>query len=105
MNARPEAAASGLPLIDTELRSVLDHAQATVWDWQLDADRFELGEGWLRALGVEVGVGIGLFSLAEWKRRIHPDDHGAFAAATESCHHGGERFECEYRLLAAGHRW
>ena len=43
--------------------------------------------------------------LAEWKRRIHPDDLGAFIAAADSCHHGGDRFECEYRLLAAGHRW
>ena len=42
---------------------------------------------------------------AEWKRRIHPDDLGAFIAAADSCHHGGDRFECEYRLLAAGHRW
>jgi PAS domain S-box-containing protein len=105
MNALPEAAAGGLAALDAELRSVLDHAQAAVWDWQLGADRFEVGEAWLRALGVEVGAGDGALTIAEWKRRIHPDDHGAFAAATESCHHGGERFECEYRLLAAGHRW
>ena len=41
----------------------------------------------------------------QWKRRIHPDDLGAFNAAADSCQHGGDRFECEYRLLAAGHRW
>src|SRR4029078_5453626 len=45
----------------------------------------------------------GPMSLREWQRRIHPDDLGAFNAASDSCHHGSDRFECEYRLLAAGH--
>ncbi|MDF3020320.1 MAG: hypothetical protein K0Q92_1623 [Steroidobacteraceae bacterium] len=103
MNARPEPVTSNV--VDAELRAVLESAQAAVWDWQIAADRFEVDEPWLRALGVDPGGGNGVLSTAEWKRRIHPDDHGAFVAATESCHHGGERFECEYRLLAAGHRW
>ena len=103
MNARPEPVTSNV--VDAELRSVLESAQAAVWDWQIAAERFEVDEPWLRALGVDPGGGNGVLSTAEWKRRIHPDDHGAFVAATESCHHGGERFECEYRLLAAGHRW
>ncbi len=91
--------------LDAELRSVLESAQAAVWDWDVPTGRFEVDESWLRTLGVDAGPGGGALSTTEWKRRIHPDDHGAFAAATESCHHGGERFECEYRLLAAGHRW
>jgi PAS domain S-box-containing protein len=103
MNARPEAASRAS--LDAELRSVLESAQAAVWDWEVPAGRFEVDEGWLRTLGVDPGTGGGVLSTAEWKRRIHPDDHGAFAAATESCHHGSERFECEYRLLATGHRW
>ena len=57
----------------------------------------------LRALGIDVPAGA--MAVEQWKRRIHPDDLGAFVAATESCQHGGDRFECEYRLLAAGHRW
>ncbi len=102
MNARPESVASA---IDAELRSVLESAQAAVWDWQIAADRIEVDEAWLRAIGAELGGGSGAMNIAEWKRRIHPDDHGAFVAASESCHHGNERFECEYRLLVTGHRW
>jgi PAS domain S-box-containing protein len=43
--------------------------------------------------------------VRDWLRRIHPDDLGGFNAAADSCQHGNDRFECEYRLLAAGHRW
>src|SRR5688500_13429735 len=103
MNARPDSAPAQASTADAELRAVLDSAQAAVWDWQVAADRFTVDDAWLRAMGVDFGS-HGL-TTAEWKRRIHPDDHGAYLAATESCHHGGERFECEYRLLAAGHRW
>jgi PAS domain S-box-containing protein len=102
MNARPESAAAPGAL-ETELRSVLDNAQAAVWEWQVVADRIVVDEHWLRGLGIDVPPG-GL-TTAQWKRFIHPDDHGGFVAAAESCHHGNERFECEYRLLATGHRW
>ncbi len=104
MNARPESThPKGATPLPVEFRSALELAQAAVWDWQITADLFQVDEAWLRAFGIDFGVGA--MSFAEWKRRIHPDDHGAFIAATDSCHHGGERFECEYRLLAAGHRW
>jgi PAS domain S-box-containing protein len=103
MNARPQSA--GLTPPDTDLRSVLESALAAVWDWNLSADRFEVDDVWLKALGVDSGTPGGSMTFADWKRRVHPDDHGALAAATESCQHGSERFECEYRLLAAGHRW
>ncbi|HTU67853.1 MAG TPA: PAS domain-containing protein [Steroidobacteraceae bacterium] len=104
MNARPDAAqaAADAPL-PAEFRSALELAQAAVWDWRLVEDQFDVDEAWTRAFGIDVaprGTGV-----AHWKRRIHPDDLGAFNAATDSCHHGGDRFECEYRLLAAGHRW
>ncbi|HEV7605755.1 MAG TPA: PAS domain-containing protein [Steroidobacteraceae bacterium] len=104
MNARSETvgALTAAPL-PAEFRSALELAQAAVWDWHLSTDRFQVDEAWLRAFGIEVSASA--MPGAEWKRRIHPDDHGAFIAATDSCHHGGERFECEYRLLAAGHRW
>jgi PAS domain S-box-containing protein len=104
MNARPDTTAAARDALDAELRSVLDSAQAAVWDWQITSDRFHVDEAWLRTLGVEPAT-HGEFGNDEWKRRIHPDDHGALAAAIDSCHHGSARFECEYRLLAAGHRW
>jgi PAS domain S-box-containing protein len=66
-------------------------------------DRFQVDEAWMRAFGVDVSAAP--MPVRDWKRRIHPDDLGAFNAATDSCQHGGDRFECEYRLLAAGHRW
>src|SRR5437868_4264306 len=104
MNARPEttqaAADAQLPV---ELRSALELAQAAMWDWNLPADEFQVDAAWTRAFGVDVVSHA--MPVEHWKRRIHPDDHGAFGAATDSCHHGGDRFECEYRLLAAGHRW
>ena len=105
MNARPESAASGPATLDAEFRSVLESAQAAVWDWQISADRIQVDESWLRSLGVDSAGNGGAMSAAEWRKRVHPDDHGGLAAALESCHHGSERFECEYRLLAAGHRW
>src|SRR5215212_5536929 len=104
MNARPESAeplaAAELP---AEFRSALELAQAAVWDWQITADQFQVDEAWLSAFGIELSAST--MSCADWKRRIHPDDLAGFHAATDSCHHGGDRFECEYRLLAAGHRW
>lgn len=102
MNAIPGSPSNtGGP--DAGLRAVLDDAQAAVWEWQVGSDRFTVDASWLRTLGIDFGV-QGLTS-AEWKRRIHPDDHAAFVAAAESCHQGGDRFECEYRVLASGHRW
>ena len=104
MNARPESAPSAPDaLLPAEFRSALQLAQAAVWDWQLSVDRFQVDEVWIRAFGVDVNSGP--MAIREWQRRIHPDDLGAFNAAADSCQHGGDRFECEYRLLAAGHRW
>ncbi|HEU4781172.1 MAG TPA: PAS domain-containing protein, partial [Steroidobacteraceae bacterium] len=103
MNARPESTLAPTEPLPAEFRSALELAQAAVWDWHILEDRFQVDEAWLRALGIELNVHT--MPCAEWKRRIHPDDLGAFIAATDSCNHGGDRFECEYRLLAAGHRW
>jgi PAS domain S-box-containing protein len=104
MNARPETsqAAAETPL-PAEFRSALELAQAALWDWRLVEDRFEVDEAWTRSFGIDVPAQS--MTIDDWKRRIHPDDLGAFGAASDSCHHGGDRFECEYRLLAAGHRW
>ena len=104
MNARPDTAqAAPDAQLPAEFRSALQLAQAAVWDWHLSADHFQVDEAWIRAFGIDVPGGP--MSLREWQRRIHPDDLGAFNAASDSCHHGSDRFECEYRLLAAGHRW
>jgi len=104
MNARPDTAqAAADAQLPAEFRSALQLAQAAVWDWRLTADRFEVDETWLRAFGIEVSGPT--MTIREWQRRIHPDDLGAFNAAADSCQHGSDRFECEYRLLAAGHRW
>ena len=104
MNARPDTAqAAADAQLPAEFRSALQLAQAAVWDWQLSADRFQVDEAWVRAFGVDVSAAP--MPVREWQRRIHPDDLGAFNAAADSCQHGSDRFECEYRLLAAGHRW
>src|SRR5688572_10416051 len=103
MNARPESALVPATPLPAEFRSALELAQAAVWDWHVSADHFQVDEAWLRALGIDVHPNA--MPIAEWKRRIHPDDLGAFTAAADSCHHGGDRFECEYSLLATGHRW
>jgi PAS domain S-box-containing protein len=104
MNARPESAPTPVgESLPAEFRSALALAQAAVWDWHLANDQFRVDEAWLRSFGIDASFDP--MPIAEWKRRIHPDDLGAFIAATDSCHHGGERYECEYRLLAAGHRW
>ena len=103
MNARPDTALAPAAPLPAEFRSALELAQAAIWDWHVSADQFQVDEAWLRALGVDVHASA--MPCVEWKRRIHPDDLGSFTAAADSCHHGGDRFECEYRLLAAGHRW
>jgi PAS domain S-box-containing protein len=104
MNAVPETgqAASDAQL-PAEFRSAVALAEAAVWDWHVPADQFQVDEAWLRAFGIEVAGGAN--PIADWKRRIHPDDLAAFVAARESCQHGADKFECEYRLLAQGHRW
>ena len=88
MSARPESPANRSDTPDQGLRAVLDCAQAAVWDWQVPVDRFEVDEAWLRALGVDYGAAA--LTTSEWKRCVHPDDHGAFVAAAESCHVGEE---------------
>jgi len=104
MNARPESAEpAGSASLPAEFRSALELAQAAVWDWNLATDRFQLDEVWVRAFGIDVPAAA--MPIAQWRGRIHPDDHAAFAAANDSCQHGSDRFECEYRLLASGHRW
>ena len=104
MNARPDSAhAPATAPFPVEIRSAVEFAQAAVWDWVVSADQFQVDDAWLRAFGIDLAGGA--MPCAAWKRRIHPDDLGAFIAAGDSCHHGGDRFECEYRLLAAGHRW
>ena len=104
MNARPDSAeAASDAQLPAEFRSALQLAQAAVWDWRLSIDRFQVDEAWLRAFGIDVAVDS--MAIRDWQRRIHPDDLGAFNAAADSCQHGSDRFECEYRLLAAGHRW
>jgi PAS domain S-box-containing protein len=101
MNARPESApCAELP---AEFRSALELAQAAVWDWRLADDRFHVDADWARAFGIEAGDAP--MPAEQWRRRIHPDDLGAFLAALDSCQHAGDRFECEYRLLAGAHRW
>src|SRR5881394_1285407 len=101
MNARPDTApAIADAQLPAEFRSALELAQAAVWDWNLPDDEFRVDAAWTHAFGIDVVAHA--MPLAHWKRRIHPDDHAAFGAATDSCHHGGDRFECEYRLLAAG---
>jgi PAS domain S-box-containing protein len=101
MNARPDST-PGAPL-PAEFRSALELAQAAVWDWLIDDDLFHVDAAWARAFGVDVPSTP--MPIETWKRRIHPDDLGALLAATDSCQHGGDRFECEYRLLAGAHRW
>jgi PAS domain S-box-containing protein len=104
MNARPDSAQKdGTAPLTAEFRSALELAQAAVWDWQVISDVFQVDEPWIRAVGIDVPSAT--IPIADWKRRIHPDDLAAFVSANESCQHGGDRFECEYRLLAAGHRW
>ena len=58
MNARPESAASRLPMRRCRPNSVrrCELAQAAVWDWQLSADHFQVDEAWLRAFGIDVAV-------------------------------------------------
>ncbi len=104
MNARHDSAqaASDTPL-PAEFRSALELTQAALWDWRIAADEYQVDEAWTRAFGIDVPAQA--MPVGAWKQRIHPDDLGAFHAAVDACHHGGDRLECEYRLLAAGHRW
>ncbi|MBC8026991.1 MAG: PAS domain-containing protein, partial [Steroidobacteraceae bacterium] len=101
MNARPESAPGAQ--LPAEFRSALELAQAAVWDWQLEEDCFQVDANWARAFGIDVSAAP--MAVEQWKRRIHPDDLGAFLATTDFCQHGGDRFECEYRLLAGAHQW
>ena len=54
-------------------------AQAAVWDWQLAVDRFQVDEAWTARLRHRRAARR--HGGRAWKRRIHPDDLGAFNAA------------------------
>ena len=101
MNARPESAPGAQ--LPAEFCSALALAQAALWDWRLAEDQFHVDAEWAREFGIEASDAP--MSAEQWRRRMHPDDLGSFLAATDSCQHGADRFECEYRLLAGTHRW
>ncbi len=105
MNARPDSAhAPATAPFPAEFRSALEFAQAAVWDWH--------------GIGRPLPGRRGLAARIRHRRRTAarcrvrsgsgasiPTISARSSRPADSCHHGGDRFECEYRLLAAGHRW
>ncbi len=81
-------------LRDSEARwqVAIESAGDGLWDWDILANRAYYSPQWKRMLGYEVAE-IG-DTLAEWERRVHPDD---LAAATERVRSHVEGRTAEYR--------
>ncbi|NJB69319.1 diguanylate cyclase (GGDEF)-like protein/PAS domain S-box-containing protein [Desulfobaculum xiamenense] len=77
-----------------------------IWDWDVDTDTVYFSPRWKAIIGYEdheIGNDV-----AEWHRRIHPDDKGRVLAANERVIHGEPNcFEVEYRLRHkdGSYRW
>ncbi|MEL6576472.1 MAG: ATP-binding protein, partial [Pseudomonadota bacterium] len=84
-------------------RLALDAAGQGVWDWWIEQDRLHWTEGNTRLLGRAAAEAPA--DMGSWRASIHPDDLAEFDAALARHLAAGGRFECRYRIRAAGEMW
>ncbi|HEX5003779.1 MAG TPA: PAS domain S-box protein [Gemmatimonadales bacterium] len=82
----------------------LEAAGGAAWDWDLLLEEVTFSPRWALLLGFEPGE-IGT-DLAEWERRLHPDD-GAAVERARIAHVEGRQpvYEVEHRLRAKDGSW
>lgn len=83
---------------------VLDHTDEGIWEWDVSTETVNFSRRWKDLLGYgEHDLGT---ALAEWERRVHPDDLEAVKTAMRATLKGHNMsFEHEHRMLCKDGSW
>lgn len=83
---------------------VLDHTDEGIWEWDVSTETVNFSRRWKDLLGYgEHDLGT---ALAEWERRVHPDDLEAVKAAMRATLKGDKvSFQHEHRMLCKDGSW
>lgn len=101
--AERRQAAAALRRSEERLRMALDAAQGVgIWDWDVPRDRVYADAGFARLYGVDPVAAANGVPVAEFMRRIHPEDREAVERSMEQCLREGGDFSSEYRLVQPG---
>jgi len=93
-------------LLESERRLELALAGADLglWDWDIAAGTLSCNARWAQMLGFGIGELEPL--LANWEKRVHPDDLPRVQQARQAHLRGEtERYESEYRMLHQEEYW
>ncbi|TAK81363.1 MAG: GAF domain-containing protein [Betaproteobacteria bacterium] len=102
VRARLRRVEKGLRQVEQRYELVMGAINESVYDWDIAHDRFSVSESMQRVLGLPAP----LLSLAEWHKRIHPDDYARYRAATVAHLKGiTDRFEFDYRFRDTDGAW
>jgi PAS domain S-box-containing protein len=71
------------------------------WNWDLPTDRFTVDEGFARAFGLDLALGLEGLSLEQVVANVHPDDKPGLAAAINDVVARGGPFAHQYRVRRA----
>lgn len=83
---------------ERSLRSIIDGAAVGTWEWDIAGDVLRVGGKWAEMLGRN-SSSPGVFSLAEFRASIHPEDVALLPNPFRSEAETGDRFnEIEFRL-------
>jgi two-component system sensor histidine kinase/response regulator len=90
--------------LETHLQLALDAAGAGSWQYLHETDHFVVSEGLLALLGCPADGAPRC--MADWRQRVHPEDHPGFAAAREA-EQAGKSFShlIEYRIQRCDDQW
>lgn len=83
---------------------VLDHTDEGIWEWDVSTETVNFSRRWRDLLGYgEHDLGT---ALAEWERRVHPEDLEAVKAAMRATLKGNKvSFQHEHRMLCKDGSW
>jgi diguanylate cyclase (GGDEF)-like protein/PAS domain S-box-containing protein len=82
---------------EAQLRLAMDAAQAGMWYWEADTDRFNYSEG----LGTLFGFAPDspVVDYRELQKRLHAEDRELFAATLRHAIRNGSDFQFDYRVV------
>jgi PAS domain S-box-containing protein len=87
------------------LLNIVEGTNVGTWVWHVQTGELQLDERWAAMMGHDLQV-LGPLNISTWRKRIHPDDRLAAAAALKRHFLGESRFfECEHRIRHSDGRW
>ncbi|MDP2256011.1 MAG: CHASE domain-containing protein [Polaromonas sp.] len=87
------------------LLNIVEGTNVGTWVWHVQTGELQLDERWAAMMGHDLQV-LGPLNISTWRKRIHPDDRLAAAAALKRHFSGESRFfECEHRIRHSDGRW